>query len=151
MVTINAPVMRKNLKPPLYLYILLGKWVQCAKIQYIKHSFPSANQLQSQYLVLFGTFILQHRLNFPQQLLVFSVSGTGYKSMQVCVISILLWYSSKHVQPFSRSPTVHDFCQLIWLLYFSPFPHFSLKKKKSDSPSPLCPPGAWRRRESGYQ
>lgn len=64
--------MRKNLKPPLYLYILLGKWVQCAKIQYIKHSFPSANQLQSQYLVLFGTFILQHGLNFPQQL-VFSV------------------------------------------------------------------------------
>lgn len=73
--------------------------------------------------------------------------------MQVCVISILLWYSSKHVQPFSRSPIVHDFCQLLWLLYFSPFPHFSLKKKKkkSDSPSPLCPPGAWRRRESGYQ
>lgn len=65
--------MRKNLKPPLYLYILLGKWVQCAKIQYIKHSFPSANQLQSQYLVLFGTFILQHGLNFPQQLRVFSV------------------------------------------------------------------------------
>lgn len=69
--------------------------------------------------------------------------------MQVCVISILLWYSSKHVQLFSRSPIVHDFCQLLWLLYFSPFPHFSLKKKKKkkkDSPShplsvPLVPGG----------
>lgn len=63
--------------------------------------------------------------------------------MQVCVISILLWYSSKHVQPFSRSPIVHDFCQLLWLLYFSPFPHFSLKKKrkkKKVTPHPLSVP-----------